>query len=418
MNNYLKILCLFGAMIFALLSCKKSGDEPSPGPKPVPMEHGTATGAPVTKTIGAAGGTISTPDGNIKIEIPAGAVTGETNFTIQPVTSTLPSATGTTYRLTPENVDFKKDIKISMQYTDEDLVGANENDLYLAYQDAAGYWRRAVLTWIDKTTKTLTINTRHFSDWTIERIFYIKNVDNKTRLFAKEETGLIAYVDDVKDSTDIIYHDIVPTENVEGWFVTGPGTFNNPKTSTTYYTAPDVIQEPKEVAVGIRIKGMVDKRHPDRPGTGGLVIVQIALKLVPDEFFIWQMDGVEHFATAVDAALLGTSTVLMGTGPTGQVGITVNTSKAGTFEAGGPAEPDKYSMQVSVPQSTVVYQSTYYNCNDTKPRYGAGKLNISLYQNVDGFISGDFNVTVYTRGEGCQNKSKQVTGSFKLRRNV
>lgn len=396
-------------------SCKKSGDDNSEPAIAVAVEHGTTTGQATKKTIGPAGGSIQTPDGNISIEIPAGAVTAQTEFSIQPVTSTLDGSAGTSYRLGPENVHFEKDVKISFKYLDQDLGGTSEDDLYLAYQDEKGFWNREIMTGIDKTNKKLTASTRHFSDWTIERIFYI-SVD-KTTLAANEQSGLLVYMKDCDDKKQIVTKQPVPNKNIDGWFVNGPGSFNRTNMEAVTYTAPASIPAPVEVAVGVRIKNLVSKRNPDRPGNTGLVIVQTNIQLLAEEFFIWEMDGSTNVGLSIDGAMLGTTANILGTGLTGGVTLLLNASKAGSYDLGSAVTPDNFSIQVSVPsQTTVFYQGMYYNCGESVPRYGKGKLTITKFGSIGGMIEGNFTATVYARVDECQNKSKQVTGSFKVKR--
>lgn len=418
MTKSCKLIGWIALIALSVLSCKKNGSEATPGqPDPVPVAHGKPQGTPVSKSIGPAGGTLQTADGNISLEIPAGAVTTATNFTIQPVSHTLESATGTAYRLSPESVDFKKDVKITFKYTDENLSGTTENDLYLAYQDAEGYWRRSIMTNIDKAGKKLSVLTRHFSDWTIERLFWIHNISNKTSMRAGENTGFIVYFSDMLNGKKALSSAMVPIPNIETWFVTGPGTFNFPKSNAVQYTAPASIMEQKEVAIGVRIKNMVSQRHPDRAGNSGLAIVQIPMDLMPDEYFTWEMDGTKHVSVALDAALLGTTTNIMGTGLTGGISLFVNAIKPGSYEMGSAAAPDMFNAQVSVSGgTTVIYLGTYYNCNEGTPRYGKGKVTIMDYGSIGGIISGYFTATVYTPVDNCQNKSKLVTGSFYIRR--
>ncbi len=405
-------------MALCVCACKKKTGESVSNGIAVPMEAGTPDGPAITKKITTAGGTVQTADGNLLIEIPEGAVTEETNITIQPVTRKLESATGVVYRLGPSNVNFKKDIKITFHYTEDDLTGTTENDLYLAYQDAEGIWTRVVMTSIDKTNKTLTASTRHFSDWTIERMFYIKNVDGKYQLQAGEDIGLIAYMSDANEEDKLLSANVVvPAKNIDGWFVNGPGTINNQSLEAVRYAAPASIMAPTTVAIGVRIKNLVDRRHPDRPGNTGLVIVQFPIQLVPDEFFIWDFDGTSNVAVAVDGALIGTTTTLIGTALTGSISIWLNESKPGTYEMGSAVTPANFSVQVSVPgSSSVIYLSTYYNCNEPTPRYGKGKLTISKFGSIGGFIEGEISATVYARISECQNKSRQITGRFKTRR--
>ncbi len=174
----------------------------------------------------------------------------------------------------------------------DSIAGTSEDDLYLAYQDDKGFWHRHIMTTIDKTSKKLTAQTRHFSDWTLERIFYIKITNDDTYLEANDELGLIAFWKNVKQGTDSLVEAApIPDKNMETWFTTGPGTFTKPKQNATVFKAPASIPHRNEIAVGLRIRNMVSPRHPDRPGNGGLAIVQIPVILLPEEYFIWTVDG-------------------------------------------------------------------------------------------------------------------------------
>lgn len=72
-----------------------------------------------TKTVGAAGGTFTTASG-VTIEVPAGAVTGDTAFTVTTTTATAPAAlTGTntigdTYEFGPAGATFAQPIKVTL----------------------------------------------------------------------------------------------------------------------------------------------------------------------------------------------------------------------------------------------------------------------------------------------------------------
>ncbi len=411
------IIAITYILMSILCSCKGDEEEVYTAPEPEITAHGDPEGMPTGKSIGPEGGLIQTPDGSIRLEIPEGAVALPTTFTIQPVTQKLESSTGTAYRLGPENISFQKDVRITFSYTDEDLVGTTANDLYLAYQDAEGYWHRAFETDIDEVNKKLTVQTRHFSDWTIERTFYIDYIDGKTQLSAGEKTGLIVFVKDVDKNGNLLSSMPVPNKNIDTWFVNGAGNLDRLKMESVTFTAPSAIESPQTVAVGVRIKNMVDRRNPDRPGNTGLVILQVPLELLPDEYFTWETGGAAHTGVSMDAARLGSVTQLVGTGLTGGVNLSVNASKAGSYELGSAVNPDTFGIQVLLSrQNHVIYQGEYYVCGEPVPRYGKGKLTITRYGKVGEKIEGYFTATVYSPSTDCRNLSKLVTGKFRIRR--
>lgn len=407
---------VFLLSVTSLFSCKKTDSEQHQMGKPVPTEHGLIDGPLVTKLIGAEGGSLVSGDGLMQLDIPEGAVAIPTNFSIQPVTKTLAAATGTAYRLGPGTVDFQKDVSVTFTYTSEDLVGTDENDLYLAYQDTEGYWYRAVQTTINKESKKLTTQTRHFSDWAIERLFFIDIKQLKAT--AGEEIDVCAkYSDALPDMHLYAIDSVVPDKNVETWFVNGPGSFSETGKARTKYKAPEVISMPQTAAVGVRIKNMVSRRHPDRPGNTGMVIVQVGVQLVPDEYFTWEFNGAKHVGVSLDAAMLGTNMMIGGTGLTGAVNISLNATKPGSYDMGSAVNPDVFGLQVYASgQTQVIYQGSYYVCGEAVPRFGKGKLTITKFGNIGGFVEGYFTATVYASASNCEHISRQVTGQFKIRR--
>ena len=192
MKNQLRYIILCVSLLLSIGSCRKDSDPTNKGELvPIKAEHGVAQGDQVVKVIGVAGGQIATPDGKMTVDIPAGAVDSDVQFTIQPISKTLASATGPAYRLGPEEVTFHKDVRITFSYTEEDLAGTSEDYLYLAYQDQEGYFYSAYMTEIDKAAHKVWVNTRHFSDWYLNRLFHIVAIRN--RLVANEETELLLY---------------------------------------------------------------------------------------------------------------------------------------------------------------------------------------------------------------------------------
>jgi len=90
LNHFLKTAALLGVLFMA--SCQKDPSEPAQPGAQSAYEHGAPTGPATTKTIGTEGGTLATADGRVTLTIPAGAVSKATEFSIQPVENTLPTA--------------------------------------------------------------------------------------------------------------------------------------------------------------------------------------------------------------------------------------------------------------------------------------------------------------------------------------
>lgn len=133
---------------------------------PILTAPGTPTGAPVGRTIGAAGGTLASPDGRLVLTVPPGAVASDTSFSVQPVTSTAIGGVGGAYRLEPDDqVTLLKPVTLVLRGPETYASGTSIADLGVGYQDASGFWFRAREVQRDASANTLTVTTNHFSDW-------------------------------------------------------------------------------------------------------------------------------------------------------------------------------------------------------------------------------------------------------------
>jgi hypothetical protein len=127
---------------------------------------GTPSGAPSSASIGAAGGTLASPDGRLELTVPAGALAATTTVSIQPISSTAPGAIGAGYRLQPEGVTFAAPVTLRMTYSEADVAGGSPQTLGIATQAADGSWRRRSAT-VDTVARTVSVTTTHFSDWSL-----------------------------------------------------------------------------------------------------------------------------------------------------------------------------------------------------------------------------------------------------------
>ena len=128
-------------------------------PEPTPV--GFPNGIPVSKKIGPGGGTISI-DGEVEVEIPAGALSVDMDITIQPITNNALNSNGNAYRFGPDGTTFTKPVKLTFPYTPSvdgpPLTG-------IAFQDDDGIWySNGNYSW-NETNHTVTTETTHFSDW-------------------------------------------------------------------------------------------------------------------------------------------------------------------------------------------------------------------------------------------------------------
>lgn len=135
---------------------------------------GKPKGSATTKTIGAEGGSISSPDGRITIEIPPHAVSASMNFSIQPITNMAPSGVGDAYRLEPNGRTFSAPLKLAFKFSDRDIDGSTPAGLRVSYQDDAGVWQSLKDAVIDAQNQTYTVTTQHFTDYAVREGIEIK----------------------------------------------------------------------------------------------------------------------------------------------------------------------------------------------------------------------------------------------------
>lgn len=138
----------------------------------LPDESGTVTevgqpqGTLIVKTIGPEGGTIGTEDGNVKLVIPAGAVSKSTQITIQPITNKNATGLGVAYRFSPEGLTFSKPATLTFQYDEKKLSSQQADNLGIAYQRTNHVWYDVSGTRVDAGKHEISVPMEHFSDWT------------------------------------------------------------------------------------------------------------------------------------------------------------------------------------------------------------------------------------------------------------
>jgi hypothetical protein len=162
-------------LLIAMYSCKKSNLEISDPPvntTPAITPIGIPIDDIVTKTIGPSGGSLISEDGKLELIIPNGAVSNNTVFGIQPITNYCPGGLNA-FRLLPEGQVFANPVTLVFHYTKKDINGSLAELLGIAYQDSSGIWQRIPSANIDTIAKTISVEARHFSDWSYLELLQI-----------------------------------------------------------------------------------------------------------------------------------------------------------------------------------------------------------------------------------------------------
>ncbi|GAB3992695.1 hypothetical protein GCM10028807_26130 [Spirosoma daeguense] len=164
--------------LFSVLAACETKPDVSPVRPVSPAIGGTVTeigqlqGTPVSQIIGPEGGSLSTPDGTVRLTLPAGAISQATTITILPITSHTPNGIGQAYRFSPDGLQFSKPATLTFQYTNEQ-VSANDADmLKVAYQGANKVWYNVTGARVDTQQKRISVPMAHFSDWSAYEIAY------------------------------------------------------------------------------------------------------------------------------------------------------------------------------------------------------------------------------------------------------
>jgi len=269
------ISILFVVALLAACSSGGGGGNSTPQTNAVPVAtavgivdvNGIGSGA----TIGAAGGSISTPDGKITLTIPAGALAADTLISIKPITNMAHGGLGAGYRLIPDGQTFALPVVVKFTYTAQDLAGSDPAILGAAYQTATGFWQWLSTPTVDSVAQTVSVSTTHFTDFSMVQGYRLQPLSKTLKV--KETLALqvvycypppVAPDDDLTPlglscNTPAAQGGLAPLVFISEWSVNGTlggnataGTVSGNGFSATY-TAPATKPTPNTVAVSARV---------------------------------------------------------------------------------------------------------------------------------------------------------------------
>ncbi len=221
----------------------------------------TAVGTPIagvpvaSASIGAAGGTLTSGDGQVVLTIPAGALAGATTIGIQAIDNLAPGGTGYAYRFTPDGQKFTKPVTLAFTPTYGQLDGSSVDHVGLGFQDAAHEWEVVPVT-ANTTTKTVTATTTHFTDYAYLLTLYI---DGSNVLFTKQSANFAVEAVD-PDGTAWGRPQSLATTGNPTWLLDGTTLGNgtdgtlSPFAEDAAYTAPAAIPSTNPVSVSASFK--------------------------------------------------------------------------------------------------------------------------------------------------------------------
>jgi len=309
---------LLSALLLA--ACGGSGGTADDTPAP----EATAVGHPIgrlgSSVIGTAGGTLRSADGSVEVEVPPGAFGRDETLTLQEISNEAHGAPGRAWRITPEGLKSAVPMTLRFRYTDADLQGSEAGQLRIAYQDARRRWIIPAAPVLDTTARTVSVQTTHFSDWSLLRKLWLAPLAAtvqvgqplKLAVYRCEVVGFDAGEDGgdpqlVKDceadpQTLLPDPDAPQVNGVKGGNAQ-VGTAVQPdwKTAEFQYTAPAQVPTPRTVAFSVEVF-----THDDETDQASTYLVSNIT--IEDRDCAW-IQGVQFFdyAVKVDAYTVGAS---------------------------------------------------------------------------------------------------------------
>ncbi|GAB3314593.1 hypothetical protein GCM10027299_02900 [Larkinella ripae] len=428
-------------LLLGLLSCQKPTDtlqphEPTkpdaPATTPAPAgevyEKGTPIGQAVQKTIGPEGGTLLSADGTLRMTVPAGAVAQATTFTMQPVTPTLPGLIGQqSYRLLPEGQTFAQPVTLRFKYQADRLDGTSAQLLFMAYQGSDGYWKALPDTELDETAQTLTVNTKHFSDWGAFAEFELKT--NRDVLAPGESTELTLQgyrdltVELTKETTEIALGKVdvlLDTQNIKNWHVIGKGSLTVEKSQTLATYSAVGAGAGSSALVSVDVYNFIPPNRRPRPGASGKAVILKKIR-IEGAYFEATIDGKTY--NLRPGALVDHHGIMLYGGFSNTNSFTVqirgrSVKPFSTILYGVPTgESDGYAVVSLTDGSPWPWFSWAPTCEGHEYIKSPGGIYIESYDLVNGrrFIRGSLTATVYGSPDNCYNvKSKKVSAKFNL----
>lgn len=430
MNKYFSILFLFCSLY--IISCKKENKQGSDGNdlNILKTEKGVVTGPCTSKIIGIDGGQIISNDGKVRISIGQGTVSVPTEFCIQPVTNTLYEEISgkIAYRLLPDTT-FEKLIAVEFFYGPEDLRNTSEDVLRMAFQQPDGSWK-LVPTGLNKTNKTLVINTDHFSDWTVTADLFLKA--NKTDLFPGESTDLL--VIGVADEDDLLAP-LIPSmqgkiTSIKNWnIVDGPGVLSSIGGSENFvasnkYLATENVTQNENVTVQVEVNGNIIIPDPYLPmgrRRFSKVILLEGLTVSPDGFLSGSFNGTPFLfsgSQVVAGEFLG-NILITAMDANFKLDLSAIGTTAGFYPCGNINSPGKSWITRSAVQGGEGHASVYLECNTGAPKYTNSSLEITKWPAVGEYAEGKFSGSLFISNNGqCGPFPVPINLNFRVKRTI
>lgn len=431
MKVRLQIAILF---LFGLTACRNSTETATPEPtRGTVRSKGDFAGAPVQKTIGPEGGTLTSPDNQLTLIIPAGAVPAPVAFSVTPVVNTLPGSPGNSYRLLPEGTPFAKPVTIRYTYSAGALDSTSADALYLAYQSNDGIWQFLPGTKLDAAARTLTVETTHFSDWAPFAAFWLEGANKRIKPGASAKLTIMSpfFLTDLTGKQQALeIADVRPLEtasNIRNWKATYDKlTVESGNVSAIYQAPAQVPASGLTVGISVEVTNFIPKGYQERPGASGKAVLLGTILVNGETYFSATVDGQLFNGTFAGFTRADEGLVLTGNiGTNENVTITLYDhptagNKSYSFYSGG-GEDTEAGKAVAVliwGAKKEGWVSYYGDCNGAY-HASPGKLQLTHVETVGGktYLTGKLEAVVYKEipGTPCPTiQQKTITVEFRI----
>ncbi|MNU43932.1 hypothetical protein D3C71_327240 [compost metagenome] len=212
---------------------------------------------------------LSSVDGQLKISIPAGALTEEKLISVQPIVQTNIAGIGLSYRLTPHNVIFKKAVTLTFDWRAmADQIGLPQT-LGFAYQQEDQVWKYVGANKTDTVQKTISYETTHFSDWSLMNRLSLDPYETSIEPGQTQAVRALIYTqtkwDDLltpltgngqgtEPGYPVGMPAALPSKFIDSWELTGPGKIVKAEANTVTYQAPASVNGSATAVVSLKLK--------------------------------------------------------------------------------------------------------------------------------------------------------------------
>ncbi|WP_019987672.1 hypothetical protein [Rudanella lutea] len=251
----MKTLCYSLLSVWLCLSACRT--EPNPVVEPDQTGEITDLGEPdgpsLTQTVGPEGGNLATPDGRVRLLIPAGAVDKPTAISIQPITNNTPNGVGQAYRFLPDGLQFRKPATLTLAYIESDVANSAPEALGIAYQRTNQVWYAVPGKQMNPQKQEISVPMPHFSDWSLFESFHLVSVSGGDDIFLDFGESMTLEVVEIAPLTGKTEEPLVIKTGGSGpkWSLIGEGVLR-PDGYTATYTAPRT--EPRQNPVTLSVE--------------------------------------------------------------------------------------------------------------------------------------------------------------------